>query len=112
MVLQCIDNAWSARVQYFYEEQLHRMESMGQEAVVFGDILCQLHDMLQPACEGVFTLRDLRRRRTLSATLFNILFNLNKFIAFETRDPFVIRQVRLTHEAYTVILPYLRVICS
>eukprot|EP00951_Prasinocladus_malaysianus_P004417 scaffold31007_cov36-Prasinocladus_malaysianus.AAC.1 len=30
----------------------------------------------------------------MSGTLFNILFNLNKFIAFETRDPFLVRQER------------------
>ena len=42
--------------------------------------------------EGVFTLRDLKRNKHLAGTLFNILFNLNKFVAFETRDPFTIRQ--------------------
>ena len=55
----------------------------------------QLHDMIQPEKEGCFTLRDLKRARSLAGTLFNILFNLNKFIAFETRDPFVIRQARM-----------------
>lgn len=38
------------------------------------------------------TLRDLKRCK-LSGNFFNILFNLNKFVAFETRDPFLIRQV-------------------
>ena len=81
-------------LQYFYEEQLHRMECLAQEPVLFEDVLCQLHDMIQPEREGSFMLRDLKRCRSLAGTLFNILFNLNKFIAFETRDPFVIRQVR------------------
>ena len=45
--------------------------------------------------EGLFTLRDLKRNKHLAGTLFNILFNLNKFVAFETRDPFTIRQVSL-----------------
>ena len=80
--------------QYFYEEQLHRMECLAQEPVLFEDVLCQLHDMIQPAREGSFTLHDLKRARGLAGTLFNILFNLNKFIAFETRDPFIIRQAR------------------
>lgn len=80
--------------QYFYEEQLHRMECLSQEPVLFEDVLCQMHDMLAPAREGVFTLRDLKRHRSLAGTLFNILFNLNKFIAFETRDPFLVRQAR------------------
>ena len=36
---------------------------------------------------------DLRRCK-LAGNFFNVLFNLNKFIAFETRDPFLIRQER------------------
>ena len=80
-------------MQYFYEEQLHRMECLSQEPVLFEDVLCQIHDMVQPAVEGIFTLQDLKRQKSLAGILFNILFNLNKFIAFETRDPFVVRQV-------------------
>ncbi|BDA42548.1 probable serine/threonine protein phosphatase 2A regulator [Coccomyxa sp. Obi] len=79
---------------YFYEEQLHRMECLSQEPVLFEDVLCQMHDMVQPEMEGVFTLQDLKRQKCLAGILFNILFNLNKFIAFETRDPFVVRQER------------------
>lgn len=41
-----------------------------------------------------FTLHDLKRSRQLAGTLFNVLFNLSKFMAYETRDPFVSRQVR------------------
>uniref|UniRef100_A0A061RTI5 Protein phosphatase 2 (Formerly 2A), regulatory subunit B n=1 Tax=Tetraselmis sp. GSL018 TaxID=582737 RepID=A0A061RTI5_9CHLO len=79
---------------YFYEEQLHRMECLSQEPVLFEDILCQMTDMISPAKEGMFTLRDLKKMHKTSGTLFNILFNLNKFIAFETRDPFLARQER------------------
>ncbi|KAK4487822.1 hypothetical protein RD792_003558 [Penstemon davidsonii] len=43
--------------------------------------------------ETYFTLHDLKGSR-LSGNVFNILFNLNKFMAFETRDPFLIRQER------------------
>ena len=42
--------------------------------------------------ESYITLRDLKGGK-LSGSVFNILFNLNKFMAFETRDPFLIRQV-------------------
>lgn len=69
------------------------MECLSQEPVLFEDVLCQMHDMVQPAVEGVFTMQDLKRQKGLAGILFNILFNLNKFIAFETRDPFVVRQV-------------------
>ena len=33
---------------YFFEEQLHRMECMAQEPVLFEDILCQIFDMIGP----------------------------------------------------------------
>ena len=78
---------------FFYEEQLQRMECLSQEPVLFEDILCQMCDMLKPAENGKITLRDLRRCK-LAGNFFNVLFNLNKFIAFETRDPVLIRQER------------------
>ncbi|KAF7805234.1 putative serine/threonine protein phosphatase 2A regulatory subunit B''delta isoform X1 [Senna tora] len=80
-------------LQFFYEEQLHRMECMAQEPVLFEDILCQIIDMIEPENESYITLRDLKGSR-LSGSVFNILFNLNKFMAFETHDPFLIRQER------------------
>jgi serine/threonine-protein phosphatase 2A regulatory subunit B'' len=69
------------------------MECLSQEPVLFEDILCQMSDMLSPREQGRITLRDLRRCK-LAGNFFNVLFNLNKFIAFETRDPFLIRQER------------------
>ncbi|GER44596.1 calcium-binding EF-hand family protein [Striga asiatica] len=130
-------------MQFYYEEQLHRMECMAQEPVLFEDILCQIVDMINPEGSGFpvqingkhklnvglvgqrcaeylgvafhkcasqqlfevpglamlasrlayLTLRDLKGSK-LSGSVFNILFNLNKFMAFETRDPFLIRQER------------------
>ncbi|KAL8166442.1 hypothetical protein V2J09_007941 [Rumex salicifolius] len=80
-------------MQFFYEEQLHRMECMAQEAVLFEDILCQMIDMIKPEDDSAVTLRDVKGSK-LSGSVFNILFNLNKFMAYETRDPFLIRQER------------------
>jgi serine/threonine-protein phosphatase 2A regulatory subunit B'' len=80
-------------MQFFYEEQLHRMECMAQEPVQFEDILCQVVDMISPENGDFVTIRDFRGCR-LSGHVFNILFNLNKFMAFESRDPFLIRQER------------------
>ena len=68
------------------------MESASQAPVTFSDIMCQMHDMLSPEVPGQYTLRDLRKARALAGTLFNILFNLGKFVAYETRDPFMQRQ--------------------
>jgi serine/threonine-protein phosphatase 2A regulatory subunit B'' len=83
-----VDNT---EMRYFYQEQLHRMECISQEVVSFEDVVCQLHDMIMPKREGVFTMKDLRSS-PLASNFFNILFNLNKFIAFEQRDPFQMRQ--------------------
>ncbi|GLT42295.1 hypothetical protein SLA2020_163040 [Shorea laevis] len=80
-------------LQFFYEEQLHRMECIALEPVLFEDVLCQIVDMIAPKREDYITLRDLKGCK-LSGNVFNILFNLNKFMAFETRDPFLIRQER------------------
>ena len=79
---------------WFYEEQLGRMECLSQETVGFMDVLAQMQDMLNPEDASCFTMRDLKRSRALAGTLFNVLFNLNKFVAFETKDPFTVRQER------------------
>jgi len=44
-------------LQFFYEEQLHRMECMAQEPVLFEDILCQIIDMIRSeVCFSIFLL--------------------------------------------------------
>jgi len=91
--LDCDGQIRPSEMRYFYAEQLHRMECLSQEPVLFEDILCQVHDMIKPADESRFLLSDLKACK-LAGNFFNILFNLNKFIAFETRDPFLIRQER------------------
>ena len=50
---KCVDMDCDGRItpnemQYFYEEQLHRMECMAQEPVLFDDICCQMADMINP----------------------------------------------------------------
>ena len=70
------------------------MECLAQEPVFFEDIVCQLTDMIKPKIEGFITLEDMVRSLPMSGNTFNVLFNLNKFILFETRDPFTIRQER------------------
>ena len=79
---------------WFYEEQLGRMECLSQETVCFEDVLSQMQDMLDPEESPYFSMRDLKKSRALAGTLFNVLFNMNKFVAFETRDPFTVRQER------------------
>lgn len=78
-------------MEHFYSEQLHRMESMSQEMVSFEDILCQLSDMICPAVQGEITMKDIKASQ-MAGCFFNTLFNLNKFLAYEQRDPFTARQ--------------------
>jgi len=76
-----------ADLDFFYEEQLHRMECIGQEPILFYDILCQLLDMVRPHFDRPHIyLHDIRKCKLASA-FYNTLFNLNKLIDMETRKP-------------------------
>lgn len=83
-------------MRYFYRSQLHRLTSLGQEAVKFVDVLCQMVDMINPEDEFSITMKDLCKPDKIghSGVLFDVLFNLHKFIRFETRDPFQEKQKR------------------
>eukprot|EP01004_Peranema_trichophorum_P007952 NODE_671_length_2481_cov_77.005513_g576_i0.p1 GENE.NODE_671_length_2481_cov_77.005513_g576_i0~~NODE_671_length_2481_cov_77.005513_g576_i0.p1 ORF type:complete len:687 (-),score=144.26 NODE_671_length_2481_cov_77.005513_g576_i0:312-2372(-) len=72
---------------YYYAEQRKRMESILQEQILYEDILCQMIDMINPKEPKNIRLSDIKNCPT-SGVFFNVLFNLNKFIAFEQRDPF------------------------
>jgi len=77
---------------YFYEEQVHRLEYLNHEPILFVDLLCQLNDMVKPeGVEGHFYLSHLKRYPGQVGIFFNCLVNLNKFIAYETRDLFAIK---------------------
>ncbi|KAJ9467655.1 putative serine/threonine protein phosphatase 2A regulatory subunit Bprimeprimegamma [Diplonema papillatum] len=73
---------------YFFSEQRQRMEAAYQETISYDDILCQMMDMISPSRTDGLRLSDLKAC-TLSGNFFNALFNLQKFIAFEQRDPFI-----------------------
>ena len=79
---------------WFYEEQLSRMECLSQETVAFDDIMSQMVDMINPTNAFFFTVQDLKKCRQLAGILFNVMFNLTKFVAFEMRDPFSTKQER------------------
>ena len=80
----------------FYAVQLHRMQCMGHEIVPFEDMLCQMMDMIKPANAEYLVAEDFLQTecRAVSGALFDALFNLNKYLMFEQRDPFVERQKR------------------
>ncbi|KAL2541578.1 Serine/threonine protein phosphatase 2A regulatory subunit B''beta [Abeliophyllum distichum] len=79
-------------MQYFYEEQMNRRACQGRRRVPFEDILCQIVDMISPRNKSYFTLCDIKGSK-LSGCVFNILFNITKFSAFEGRGPVPTRQV-------------------
>ena len=80
----------------FYAVQLHRMQCMGHEIVPFEDMLCQMMDMIKPKNSDYLVVEDFMQAECsqVSGALFDALFNLNKYLLFEQRDPFVERQKR------------------
>jgi len=76
-------------MKHFFDEQITRMECLCYEAVHFDDVLCQVHDLIQPAENCAFTLRDFKRRRYGAATFFSLFLSLNNLIAYEHRDPYL-----------------------
>ncbi len=80
----------------FYAVQLHRMQCMGHEIVPFEDMLCQMMDMIKPKNSEHLIVEDFLQPECcqVSGALFDALFNLNKYLMFEQRDPCVERQKR------------------
>ncbi|XP_012274843.1 uncharacterized protein LOC105696722 [Orussus abietinus] len=74
-------------LEYFYEEQLHRMEAIGMETLPFEDCLCQMLDMIHPATPGKISLSDLKKCK-MTSIFFDTFFNLEKYLDHEQRDPF------------------------
>lgn len=95
-------------LEYFYEEQQHRMEQLGIETLPFEDCLCQvccaslnlsapshfnplidfqMLDMIKPVKRDCITLTDLKRCK-MTAIFFDTFFNLEKYMEHEQRDPF------------------------
>ncbi|XP_017892091.1 serine/threonine-protein phosphatase 2A regulatory subunit B'' subunit alpha isoform X2 [Ceratina calcarata] len=74
-------------LEYFYEEQLHRMEAIGLETLPFEDCLCQMLDMIKPTTPGKISLSDLKKCK-MTSIFFDTFFNLEKYLDHEQRDPF------------------------
>lgn len=74
-------------MEYFYEEQMQKMEALGIEKLPFEDCLCQMFDLVRPQVEERITLRDLKNCR-MANIFFDTFFNLDKFLEHEQRDPF------------------------
>ncbi len=80
----------------FYALQQHRMQTLGHEHIPFEDMLCQMIDMIKPKENDFVVVEDFLQEECVpvSGALFDALFNLNKYVQFEQRDPFQERQKR------------------
>ncbi|XP_054270322.1 uncharacterized protein LOC128991453 isoform X3 [Macrosteles quadrilineatus] len=74
-------------LEYFYDEQLQRMEAIGIECLPFEDCLCQMLDMIRPSIPDKISLSDLKRCK-MTPIFFDTFFNLEKYLDHEQRDPF------------------------
>jgi len=88
-------------MEYFYEEQKQRLEYLNHEPVYFEDIVCQLVDMFHPEKDIIFRMEHFKQHRPIAGTFFNCLTNLNKFVAYEQRDPFMIKNEMTENPDYS-----------
>ena len=82
------------------------MECLGHEMVPFSNIMTQMMDIVcMPPGPAVFRMEHFCSQGSahmgLTSVVFNMLFNLNKFIAYEQRDPFVMKQQRMEGSGMT-----------
>lgn len=74
-------------MEYFYEEQIKKMEMLDIETLPFQDCLCQMLDMINPSEPGRIRLKDLKAS-SLAPIFFDTFFNLEKYLRHEQKDPF------------------------
>ncbi|XP_069060412.1 serine/threonine-protein phosphatase 2A regulatory subunit B'' subunit beta isoform X1 [Pleurodeles waltl] len=79
-------------LEYFYEEQCQKMESLGIEPLPLEDCLCQVLDLVKPQEEGKITLHDLKKCKQANL-FFDTFFNLEKYLDHEQKDPFSVFRV-------------------
>lgn len=80
-------------LEFFYEEQMLRLRQMQMESLSFEDSICQIIDYINPKNPPFITVNDIKKSK-LSTQFFNALFNFNKFIIQESKDPSTIRLER------------------
>ena len=84
----------------YFEQQSGRVASLGHEQVPFKDVMCQMVDMIRPGKrEGGFDgfrEQDLLKDecRSIGGALIDATININKYLQWESRDPFAERQKR------------------
>ncbi|KMZ62273.1 Serine/threonine protein phosphatase 2A regulatory subunit B'subunit alpha [Zostera marina] len=82
-------------LQYFFDEQLHRMNCLNRVVLLFENVLCQIYDIIHPENEDFLTLQDFKACQ-LSGVVFDVLFNIFKYLSFENYETFSKRRIRLS----------------
>jgi len=85
----CLNNM---EMRSFYAVQMQQLQRKEvQDIVPFKDMLCQMIDMIKPQNKEYLIVEDFLQPQCLrvSGLLFDALFNVNKYMQFEQRDPFM-----------------------
>ncbi|KAJ1919264.1 Serine/threonine-protein phosphatase 2A regulatory subunit B'' subunit alpha [Mycoemilia scoparia] len=84
-------------LEYFYEEQIHRMnEEMLGDVIPFNDLMCQLFDAVRPKRQGLITIKDLKAMpKSLLPIFFDAFMNLSRFCDHDSRSSLLQRQLAL-----------------
>ncbi|XP_026635668.1 serine/threonine-protein phosphatase 2A regulatory subunit B'' subunit beta isoform X3 [Microtus ochrogaster] len=72
-------------LEYFYKEQMQRLDARAIEPLPLEDCVCQMLDLVQPRIPGKITLPDLKRCK-LAHVFFNTFFNVDKYLDYEQRE--------------------------
>lgn len=74
-------------MEYFYEEQIRKLELLDIEALPFEDCVCQMLDMIKPAKQEYVSLKDLKNSQ-MAYLFFDTFLNIEKYLEHEQKDPF------------------------
>jgi len=72
-------------LEYFYYEQMKRLELMNIEALPFLDTACQILDLINPKEKNKISLADLKRTK-MATIFFDTFINLEKYLEHESRE--------------------------
>lgn len=72
-------------MEYFYYEQVKRLELMNIEALPFLDCACQILDLVNPKEKNKISLSDLKRTKMVTI-FFDTFINLEKYLEHESRE--------------------------
>eukprot|EP00391_Amoebophrya_sp_Ameob2_P009156 CAMPEP_0178985860 /NCGR_PEP_ID=MMETSP0795-20121207/2386_1 /TAXON_ID=88552 /ORGANISM="Amoebophrya sp., Strain Ameob2" /LENGTH=1010 /DNA_ID=CAMNT_0020676863 /DNA_START=241 /DNA_END=3273 /DNA_ORIENTATION=- len=87
-------------INFFFEEQSQRMQFLNYDPIASHDVACQMFDMLHHPHsreDGSYTLGDFMRNRRAASVFFQCCISLQKFLAWEHRDPFAMQSQGLAN---------------